>query len=134
MKQSIRIIVLLICLMLSGCCGGDEIMIKSTFYGGVTVTPLDVNNGDAITLKMGEFCGVISTESSVNGRNIVKSITYFIDGKEIVSSSDKDADYVATYILKDMTVGEHEITATCNPNKGVEIEEHISPARINVIK
>lgn len=97
--------------MLSGCCGGDEIMIKSTFYGGVTVTPLDVNNGDAITLKMGEFCGVISTESSVNGKNIVKSITYFIDGKEIVSSSDKDADYVATYILKDMTVGEHEITA-----------------------
>lgn len=65
MKKSIRIIVLLMCLMLSGCCGGDEIMIKSTFYGGVTVTPLDVNNGDAITLKMGEFCGVISTAETL---------------------------------------------------------------------
>lgn len=120
--------------MLSGCGKDKKIIVKTTFYGGVIVTPLDVNNGEEVTMKMGEYYGVISTESSVNGKNIVESIVYYIDGKEIALSSDESSDYSTKYLLKDMAIGEHEITATCIPNKGVEIEEHISPAKINVIK
>lgn len=132
MKKSIGILVLSICLILSGSC--TKTIIKSTFCGGVIVTPLDVNKGDEVTMKIGEYLGVISTESSVNGKNIVKSIVYYIDGKEIASSSDDNPDYAATCVLNDMSIGEHEITASCVPNKGVEIEEYITPAKIKVIK
>lgn len=114
---------------------------RSTFYGGVVVTPTEVCNGDEITMKIGPFnlgpeVGVsVSTETSINGKNTVKSINYYIDGKCVASSSEADSEYAATYTLSDIEVGEHEITASCTPNPyWAEIDEHISPARINVIK
>ncbi len=131
MKKVIWIFSLML-LILSGCVPKTEI--ESTFYGSIIVSPLVVNNGDEVTLKMGKYVGIISTESSVNGKNIVESIVYFIDGEECASSSDESTDYTTTCILKDVAVGEHKITATCIPSEGVKIEEHITPAKISVIK
>ena len=95
---------------------------RSTFYGGVVVTPTEACNGDEITMKIGPFdlgpeVGVsVSTETSINGKNTVKSVNYYIDGKCVASSSDADGEYAATYTLSDIEVGEHEITASCTPN------------------
>lgn len=50
---------------------------RSTFYGGVVVTPTEARNGDEITMKIGPFdlgpeVGVsVSTETSINGKNTV---------------------------------------------------------------
>lgn len=94
---------------------------RSTFYGGVVVTPTEARNGDEITMKIGPFdlgpeVGVsVSTETSINGKNTVKSVNYYIDGKCVASSSDADDEYAATYTLSDIEVGVHEITALVHP-------------------
>lgn len=131
MKSKTFFIMTVLAIALASC------TMRSTFYGGIVVTPTEACNGDEITMKIGPFdlvpeVGVsVSTETSINGKNTVKSIHYYIDGKCIASSSDADGEYAATYTLSDIEIGEHEITASCTPNPHwAEIDEHISPAKI----
>lgn len=128
-------IAIIIAILTVGC----EDIIKSTFYGSIIVAANNVSKGDEITFKIGpfNFSGVadVSSETTINGKNIVKSITYYIDGEMITCSYDSSNEYSVTYTVKDLSVGGHEVTATCTPNhRRNEIEEHISPAKINVIR
>lgn len=69
-------------------------------------------------------------QSTINGKNVIRSITYYLDGEEIASSSDANADYAAKSVIQDVLYGKHVITAEFIPNKGVKIEGFIKSAEI----
>ena len=83
------------------------------------IAPLDLGNDVSV-----------SSESTINGKNVIRSITYYLDGEEIASSSDANADYAAKSVIQDVLYGKHVITAEFIPNKGVRIDGFIKSAEI----
>ena len=106
-------------LLLSSCVKSE---ICSTFYGEVVVTPDHVWDGgevirNIVPLDLGN--GVrVSSDSTINGKNFIRSITYYLDGEEIASSSDANADYAAKSVIQVGLYGKHVSTAEFIPNKG----------------
>ena len=93
-------LILMFVLILSSCVKSE---ICSTFYGEVVVTPDHVWDGVEVIMKIVPLDlgnGVsVSSESTINGKNVIRSITYYLDGEEIASSSDANADYAAKIIV-----------------------------------
>ena len=92
-----------------------------------------VKVGDEVTFSIDQSKSLggitINNESSIiiNGKEVVKSVVYYIDGTEIAESTDKENGYVATYVVSGFTVGTYSVTAHCKSNfKDVEINESIS--------
>lgn len=128
----LRYLILMFVLILSSCVK-SEIYVRP-FYGEVVVTPDHVWDGVEVIMKIVPLDlgnGVsVSSESTINGKNVIRSITYYLDGEEIASSSDANADYAAKSIIQDVLYGKHVITAEFIPNKGVKIEGFIKSAEI----
>lgn len=130
MKLRCYLILMLVLILPS--CAKNEIF--STFYGEVVVSPDHVWDGVEVIMKIAPLDlgnGVsVSSESTINGENVIKSITYYLDGEEIASSSDANADYAAKSVIPDVLYGKHVVTAEFVPNKGVTIEGFIKSAEI----
>ncbi len=123
---------------------------STTFYGKILLSPSNVKNGEQVTLKIGSFdfstsadtgdagvsvSGNIGTSVVINGKNVVKSVSYYIDGRKVAESSNKDNGYNAIYVVNNLSVGTHEITAHCSSNfKHYTIEESITAATLQVQK
>lgn len=127
----LRYLILMFVLILSSCVKSE---ICSTFYGEVVVTPDHVWDGVEVIMKIVPLDlgnGVsVSSESTINGKNVIVSINYYLDGEEIASSSDANADYAAKIIVSDILYGKHMVTAEFIPNKGVRIDGFIKSAEI----
>lgn len=74
-------------------CGDDdtdtEIKGSTTFYGKIVVNPSSVKQNENVIFSIGE--GVfssnnvsvgVSSSTTINGKDVVKSVSYFIDGKQ----------------------------------------------------
>ena len=74
----LRYLILMFVLILSSCVKSE---ICSTFYGEVVVTPDHVWDGVEVIMKIVPLDlgnGVsVSSESTINGKNVIRSITYF---------------------------------------------------------
>lgn len=104
-------------------------------FGIVTATPQTSKNGDAIQLSIEEAKLLISVETSVNGKELKTTITYFIDGEKVAESTDRDNKYQCTYTVKGLSVGYHEITAHCTTNfKGYDVEEHLTSGKLEIVE
>lgn len=104
-----------------------------SFLGAVKVSPTTAKVGDEVTFSIdnsfsiGDISGSIESSSTINGKEVVKSVVYYIDGDEIGQSSDKNNKYALKYIVPELTVGNHNVTAHCESNfRNVEIIESIS--------
>lgn len=123
--------------LMAGCDNG--IGGEVTFTGSVQCAPASVSDGETVTLRIGpldissEGSVGISTSTEINGKDAVKSISYYIDGLYITDSSDKNSGYSATYKVSGIAAGEHTVSAVCNSNfKKVKINSVIKPATIVV--
>jgi len=69
----------------------------------------------------------------IDGKEVIKSVVYYIDGNEVGESSDKNSKYVVRYKIAELTVGVHNVTARCESNfKDVEIVESISSGTLTI--
>lgn len=128
-------LMLMIVLILPSCVIKNENdILFTTFYGEVVVTPDHVWGGVEVIMRIAPLDlgnGLsVSSESTINGENAIRSITYYLDGEEIASSSDANADYVAKSVIPDISYGEHVVTAEFIPDKGAIIEGFIKSAKI----
>lgn len=131
LKSCIMIIAVLCYIISLTSCDKTEGSIS--FSGKVEVSPSLVKVGDEVTFSIDQSKSLggitINNESSIiiNGKEVVKSVVYYIDGTEIAESTDKENGYVATYVVSGFTVGTYSVTAHCKSNfKDVEINESIS--------
>lgn len=120
--------------VLVSCDKGDEIKGSTTFYGKVVVNPTSVKQNENITFSIGEggfssdnVSVGISSSTTINGKDVIKSISYFIDGTKVAESSDKANKYSVSYNVENISIGNHVVTAKCSSNfKNYTIEEHIT--------
>lgn len=120
--------------VLVSCDKEDEIKGSTTFYGKVVVNPTSVKQNENIIFSIGEggfssdnvLVG-ISSSTTINGKDVIKSISYFIDGTKVAESSDKANKYSVSYNVENISIGNHVVTAKCSSNfKNYTIEEHIT--------
>lgn len=122
-------------------CGEDEkIGGSTTFYAKVSVSPDVVKNGDPIKISLnpdnvyvGDVSIDISSSVTINGKDVIKSVSYFIDGKKVGSSSNKNNGYSFDFTIQNMKVGEYKVSAHCESNfKDYKIDEHITETTLIV--
>ncbi len=126
-------------------CGGDEeiefeIGGSSTFYGRVVVNPSSAKLDETVSFSIGQaefsvgdVSAGISTSSTINGKDVVKSVAYFVDGKKVAESSDKDNKYAVSYRVANLSPGSHAVTVKCSSNfKNYTIEERITQGELIV--
>lgn len=120
--------------VLVSCDKEDEIKGSTTFYGKVVVNPTSVKQNENIIFSIGEggfssdnVSVGISSSTTINGKDVIKSISYFIDGTKVAESSDKANKYSVSYNVENISIGNHVVTAKCSSNfKNYTIEEHIT--------
>lgn len=119
----------------AGCDKTEVEVIEGTvsFTGKLKVSPTTAKVGDEVTFSIdnsfsvGDISGSIESSTSINGKDVVKCVVYYIDGAEIGKSSDKNNKYALKYSVSELTVGNHNVTAHCESNfKNIEIVESIS--------
>lgn len=131
------VIMLLLTSLVFTSCDNDDFEGSTTFYGKVILSPSSTKNGEQITFKIGNFdvsnSVSIGTSVEINGKNVVKSVSYYVDGKKVAESSDKDNGYSVKYVVSNLFVGIHEVTAHCTSNfKHYTIEEKITATTLQV--
>lgn len=120
--------------VLVSCDKEDEIKGSTTFYGKVVVNPASVKQNENVIFSIGEggfssdnVSVGISSSTTINGKDVIKSISYFIDGTKVAESSDKANKYSVSYNVENISIGNHVVTAKCSSNfKNYTIEEHIT--------
>ena len=120
--------------VLVSCDKEDEIKGSTTFYGKVVVNLTSVKQNENIIFSIGEggfssdnVSVGISSSTTINGKDVIKSISYFIDGTKVAESSDKANKYSVSYNVENISIGNHVVTAKCSSNfKNYTIEEHIT--------
>ena len=120
--------------VLVSCDKEDEIKGSTTFYGKVVVNPTSVKQNENVIFSIGEggfssdnVSVGISSSTTINGKDVTKSISYFIDGTKVAESSDKANKYSVSYNVENISIGNHVVTAKCSSNfKNYTIEEHIT--------
>lgn len=130
------LIVMLCSVFFNAGCDKTEVEITGgsvSFSGKVNVSPTTVKVGDEVTFSIdnsfsiGNISGSIESSTTINGKDVVKCVVYYIDGDEIGKSSDKNNKYALKYKVSELTVGNHNVTAHCESNfKNIEIAESIS--------
>lgn len=126
--------------VLVSCDKEDEIKGSTTFYGKVVVNPTLVKQNENVIFSIGEggfssdnVSVGISSSTTINGKDVIKSISYFIDGTKVAESSDKANKYSVSYNVENISIGNHVVTAKCSSNfKNYTIEEHITQGEFTV--
>ena len=126
--------------VLVSCNKEDEIKGSTTFYGKVVVNPTSVKQNENVIFSIGEggfssdnVSVGISSSTTINGKDVIKSISYFIDGTKVAESSDKANKYSVSYNVENISIGNHVVTAKCSSNfKNYTIEEHITQGEFTV--
>lgn len=126
--------------VLVSCDKEDEIKGSTTFYGKVVVNPTSVKQNENVIFSIGEggFSSDnvsigISSSTTINGKDVIKSVSYFIDGTKVAESSDKANKYSVSYNVENISIGNHVVTAKCSSNfKNYTIEEHITQGEFTV--
>lgn len=126
--------------VLVSCDKEDEIKGSTTFYGKVVVNPTSVKQNENVIFSIGEggfssdnVSVGISSSTTINGKDVIKSISYFIDGTKVAESSDKANKYSVSYNVENISIGNHVVTAKCSSNfKNYTIEEHITQGEFTV--
>ena len=116
------------------CDDEEEIKGSTTFYGKVVVNPSAAKQNENVTFCIGEggfssdnVSVGISSSTTINGKDVIKSVSYFIDGTKVAESSDKANKYSVSYNIENISIGNHVVTARCSSNfKNYTIEEHIT--------
>lgn len=126
--------------VLVSCDKEDEIKGSTTFYGKVVVNPASVKQNENVIFSIGEGAFSsdnvsvgISSSTTINGKDVIKSVSYFIDGTKVAESSDKANKYSVSYNVENISIGNHVVTAKCSSNfKNYTIEEHITQGEFTV--
>lgn len=126
--------------VLVSCDKEDEIKGSTTFYGKVVVNPTSVKQNENVIFSIGEggfssdnVSVGISSSTTINGKDVIKSISYFIDDTKVAESSDKANKYSVSYNVENISIGNHVVTAKCSSNfKNYTIEEHITQGEFTV--
>ena len=120
-------------------CEKTEVKGSITFTGKIEVSPSVAKVGDEVTFSIDNSFSIggvmVNYENStvINGKEVVKSVVYYIDDTEITESTDSKNDYVATYKVSGLAVGIHSVTAHCKSNfKDVEIKESIAVGTLTI--
>ena len=121
---------------LQSCGDDDAIKGSSTFYAKVSVSPDVVTNGEQVKISLnpanvsgGNISMDISSSVTINGKDVIKSVSYLIDGEKIGSSSNKNDGYSFDLTIQNMKAGEYKVSAHCESNfKNYTIDEHIAEA------
>jgi hypothetical protein len=122
----------LVCLF--SACPDPEVSGTYPIMGTITATPQTAKNGDVIQLSLGGNLAV-TMGASVNGKELVTTLSYYIDGEKVAESTDWEKGYQCTYTVKDLSVGSHEITAHCTANfKDYEIIENLTPGTLEILE
>ncbi len=143
MKKYLVALTAIICglLILVSCDDEVEVVkVSSTFYGKVILNSSSAKLNGNVSLSIGEagfsssFVSVgVSTSTLINGKDVVKSISYFIDGNKVAESSDKDNKYTVSYRVENISLGKHVVTAKCSSNfKNYTIEDYITYGELMV--
>lgn len=129
-------------LLMTGCdkIDGVEIEGSGTFYGSVKCDPVSTSEGETVTLSVGPYLLStgesiigISNKTEINGKNVVKSISYYIDGEFVADSKDEDSRYKIMFKVTDLSKGEHQVTAVCNSRyKKYIISSIITPGTLTI--
>ena len=132
----VMIAILCIVVFVASC---DKTEGSVSFSGKVEVTPSVARIGDDVTFCIGKLFSVggvttsYDNSTTINGKEVVKSVVYYIDGNEINESSDKGNGYTLKYKVSGLSVGSHTVTAHCNSNfKDIEIVEAISSGTLTI--
>ncbi len=135
------VIITLVTLLGFQSCGEDDgVSGSSTFYGDVSVSPDRVKNGEQVKISLspadvsaGDVSIGISSSVTINGKDVIKSVSYFIDGEKVGSGSNKNDGYSFNFVVQNMKAGEYKVSARCESNfKNYTIEEHITEATLIV--
>lgn len=125
----------------AGCDIAEATRGSVSFSGKVNVSPATVKVGNEVTFSIdnsfsiGDISGSIESSTTINGKDVVKCVVYYIDGDEIGKSSDKNNKYVFKYNVPELAVGNHNVTAHCESNfKNMEIVESISSGTLIIEK
>lgn len=121
--------------VLYGGCDSDEYLLEgySSFYGRVVVNPSIVKMNEFVTFSIGDFTisaddvfVSINSSTMIDGKDVIKSISYYVDGKKVAEGSDKENGYSASWQVTNVSVGSHVVSAKCTSNfKGYTIGENI---------
>ena len=133
LKTCIMVLAVMCSIISLTSCDKTEIKGSISISGKVEVSPSVAKVGDEVTFSIFgiEYLGNSST--SINGKELLKSIVYYIDGNEIDESSDKSSKYTFKYKVTGLIVGTHTVTARCKSNfKDVEIEESITSSTLTI--
>lgn len=141
MKKTFTYIIIIFATILGlQSCDHEDITGSSTFYGKINLYPDIVKNGSQVKISMnptnvsgGDISINISSSTTINGKDVVKSITYYIDDKKVGTGFDKNDGYSVNYTIQNMSAGEYKVTAHCESNfKNYTIDEHFTEATLIV--
>lgn len=110
------------------------------FLGTVTCNPSTAHEGETVTFDIGPLgsaLGGINLNTEFNGKNVVKSVSYYVDGVKVAESpkNKKGKDYKATFKVKELSAGEHTVTVKCSSNfKGYKIKETVVPGKLTIVE
>jgi len=132
------IIVMLCAVFVIASCD-DTVGGSVSFSGKVDVSPSTAKVGNEVVFSInnsysiGGITSSFDSSTTIDGKEVIKSVVYYIDGNEVGESSDKNSKYVVRYKIAELTVGVHNVTARCESNfKDVEIVESISSGTLTI--
>lgn len=121
-------------------CGIDNCVCSgsASFSRTVTSSSSNVKNGDTVTLSLQNTGSVNIEITNVTGCDkcadeAVYTAIYFIDGKEVAKSIDKDNNFSVPVEMSGLAQGEHEVTATISVNYNcIKVSQSIIPCKMVV--
>lgn len=117
-------------------CSDDDEYYAGEVWGAAVAQPDTVKNGDESILSIGAaFGGIFSATSSatINGKSYHAVVHYLIDSVEVVVSKEKDLPFSATYVVRNLSVGEHTLSVEVKGNrKGAHFTSFVSSSKIFV--
>lgn len=138
----LRMLPVLAMLLITGCDKIVDIGIEGsgTFYGSVKCDPASATDGETVSVNIGPFTTSsgqttigIATSQEINGKGVVKSVSYYVDGEFVADAKDEDSQYHASFKVTDLSKGEHKVTAVCNSRyKHYNISSIITPAVLTI--
>ena len=117
----------------------DTVEGSVSFSGKVEVSPSTAKVGNEVVFSInnsysiGGITSSFDSSTTIDGKEIIKSVVYYIDGNEVGESSDKNSKYAVRYKVAGLTAGVHHVTARCESNfKDVKIVDSISSGTLTI--
>lgn len=130
--EALSVVLFSLCISACDVITSTGISVQSTIVGTANSSPSIARIGEELTFTIGG--GITSSSTvSINGKEYYPVVHYLLDGVEVVVSTEKDMPFKASYLVKDLSIGDHVLSVEMTgSNKNVTYINMVGTSTITI--